>query len=455
MSLHLLEYSWQWRGVVFKVSINQRHGYLDSLSKEAQYNDVNTVRRHRPDYLIVLYMGLLMLLGLIIMYAIGPQRANVLNNAYGGHYGDTYFFLKQAVSLVIALLAFGAMSVMSYKLVTKKASKILVVALIVCLLLAIAGWANLGIAQQSLGATRWFNLGVLGSLQPSELLKFAILIFIAGFLGNKVRQGKVNDIQNTIVPLTAITAVSMFFIVVLQKDLGTGISLICIIASMLFIGGINKRIGGIVLLSIAAIGLVFVVSVPHRMERILTYFQGDNTSISDPNSYHIEHAKIAIGTGGLFGVGIGNSVQATGYLPEAINDSVFAIMGETFGFIGLFVIIALFTALLIRILKVMDHLIDIRLKLVAAGVFGWLASHVILNIASMIGIFPLTGITLPLLSFGGTSMLFIAAALGLVFQLSRYTVHSSKLKEANNENFSSRRRVGRARYSSRSGFTRD
>ena len=437
------------------MSINRRHGYLNSLSKEAQYNDVNTVRRHRPDYLIVLYMGLLMLLGLIIMYAIGPQRANVLNIAYGGHYGDAYFFLKQAASLVIALVAFATMAYLPYKSVTKNASKILIFALGVCVLLAIAGWAHLGIAQESLGATRWFNLGPLGSLQPSELLKFAILMFIAGFLGNKVRLGKVNDIKDTLIPLAIITAISMLFIIIIQKDLGTGISLVCIIASMLYIGGINKRIGGIVLLTIAAVGLVLVVSAPHRMDRILTYFQGDNTSLSNPNSYHIEHAKIAIGTGGLFGVGIGNSVQATGYLPEAINDSVFAIMGETFGFVGLFVILALFAALLLRILKVMDHLIDIRLKLIAAGVFGWLASHVILNVASMIGIFPLTGITLPLLSFGGTSMLFIAAALGLVFQLSGYTVHSSKLKEASNENFSGRRRVGRTRYSSRSGFTRN
>jgi len=437
------------------VSINRRHGYLNSLSKEAQYNDVNTVRRHRPDYLIVLYMGLLMLLGLIIMYAIGPQRANILNNAYGGHYGDAYFFLKQAASLVIALVAFAAMAYLPYRSVTKNASKILIFALGVCVLLAIAGWAHLGIAQQSLGATRWFNLGALGSLQPSELLKFAILMFIAGFLGNKVRLGKINDIKDTLIPLAIITAISMLFIIIIQKDLGTGISLVCIIASMLYIGGINKRIGGIVLLTIVAVGLVLVVSAPHRMDRILTYFQGDNTSLSNPNSYHVKHAKIAIGTGGLFGVGVGNSVQATGYLPEAINDSVFAIMGETFGFVGLFVILALFAALLLRILKVMDHLIDIRLKLIAAGVFGWLASHVILNVASMIGIFPLTGITLPLLSFGGTSMLFIAAALGLVFQLSGYTVHSSKLKEANNENFSGRRRVGRTRYSSRSGFTRN
>jgi cell division protein FtsW len=436
-------------------STDRRHGYFNYLSKEARYSDEITVRSHRPDYMIVLYMGLLMLLGLIIMYAIGPQRANVLNNAYGGHYGDTYFFVKQATSLVIALLAFAAMAYIPHKSITKYASQILIFALGVCVLLALAGWAHLGIAQQSLGATRWFNLGPLGSLQPSELLKFAILVFTAGFLGNRVRQGKANDINETLIPLAIILAISMLFVIVIQKDLGTGISLVCIVASMLFVGGINKKVGSIILLSLAVIGLILVVSAPHRMDRILTYFQGDNTSLSDPNSYQIVHAKIAIGTGGLFGVGIGNSVQATGYLPEAINDSVFAIMGETFGFIGLVVILALFTALLMRLLRVMDHLIDVRLKLIVAGAFGWLGAHVILNVASMIGIFPLTGITLPLLSFGGTSMLFIAAALGLVFQLSRFTVHSSKLKEAKDENFSGRRGIGRTRYSGRSSFTRN
>ncbi|HMM62245.1 MAG TPA: FtsW/RodA/SpoVE family cell cycle protein, partial [Candidatus Saccharibacteria bacterium] len=107
----------------------------------------------------------------------------------------------------------------------------------------------------------------------------------------------------------------------------------------------------------------------------------------------------------------------------------------------------LFVALMMRLLKLMDHLVEMRLKLLVAGVFGWFGSHVILNVAAMLGIFPLTGITLPLLSFGGTSMIFIAAALGLVFQLSRFTVHTSRLKEAHNENSSSRRGVGRTRYS--------
>ena len=133
-----------------------------------------------------------------------------------------------------------------------------------------------------------------------------------------------------------------------------------------------------------------------------------------------------------------------------MNDSIFAIIGETFGFIGTVSLIAVFVALLMRLLRVMDFLVDLRLKLLVAGVFGWLAAHVILNIAAMIGIFPLTGITLPLLSYGGTSMLFMTAALGLVYQLSRYTVHPSRIKEvSSHENSRSRRGVGRTRYAGR------
>lgn len=414
-----------------------------------QVSDSPTVRRHRPDYFIVLFMGLLMLFGLIMIYAIGPQRANVLNNSYGSDYSDSYFFIKQTVSLLLALVAFGLMATIPHTWIFKNASRVLMIGLAACAVLAVAGWANLGIAQESLGATRWFNLGPLGSLQPAEILKFGVLLFVASFLGAKMKQGKVNDIEGTLVPVGAIAGLSMLFVIIIQQDLGTGIALISIIATMLMIAGVSKKIGLAILVGVLVLGVALIAIAPHRMSRVATFFKGDSSSTSDAGSYHIEHAKIAIGTGGIFGVGIGNSVQATGYLPEAINDSVFAIMGETFGFIGLMIILALFVALLMRLLRVMDHLVDLRLKLLAAGVFGWFGAHVILNVASMIGIFPLTGITLPLLSFGGTSMMFIAAALGLVFQLSRYTIHTSRLKEAQYEDSSSRRGVGRTRHSGR------
>lgn len=413
------------------------------------------VRRHAPDYQIVLYMGLLMLLGMIVMYAIGPQRANVLNNAYGtDYYTGTYFFVKQTASIVLALFAFCVIAVTPYTFLQKHAGKILMAGLGASLLLFIFG--NLfhveAIAQCSLGACRWFNLGPLGSLQPAEFLKLGILLFCAGFLGMRANQGLINDKGKTLVPLGIVIAVATIFVIGFQRDMGTGIVLVAILASMLLMAGISARTGATLLVLALAVGVLFILIAPHRIDRVATFFSGDSGQIDDASNYHIEHAKLAIGSGGWSGVGIGNSVQATGYLPEAINDSVFAIMGETFGFIGLTAILLLFTALLLRLLKVADHLIDMKLKLLVVGVFGWLAAHVILNVAAMIGIFPLTGITLPLLSFGGTSMIFIAAALGLAFQLSRYTAFGSKLKGNTYEekkNSSSRRGIGRTRDANR------
>ncbi|MFZ2125597.1 MAG: FtsW/RodA/SpoVE family cell cycle protein [Candidatus Saccharimonadales bacterium] len=430
---------------------------IKTLSQDSQFSDATPIRRHRPDYLIVLFMGLLMMIGLITIYAIGPQRANVLNNAYGSDFSDTYFFIKQVVSLLVALAGFFFMAFVPYTWFTRHAGKLLMIGFGACALLAVAGWTGMSIAQQTLGATRWFNLGIFGSLQPAELLKFSVLIFLAGFLGSKYKQNKLNDTHESLVPLAIITAIALLFIVVIEKDFGTGVSLVGIILSMLVMAGINWRNMAKILITATIIGVLLIVSAPHRVERIVTFLKGDSSHLSedDGGSYQVEQAKLAIGTGGLFGVGVGNSVQSTGYLPEAINDSVFAIMGETFGFVGLMTILALFIALLMRILKLMDHMVDIRLKLLIAGVFGWFGSHVILNIASMLGVFPLTGITLPLLSFGGTSMVFIAAALGLVFQLSHYTVHTSRLKEAQYENTSSRRGIGRSRYAGRRSFTRD
>ena len=433
----------------------EQQSLLASTLRTSSQQGSVTVRKHRPDYLIVLYMGLLMLCGLIIIYAIGPQRANVLNNSYGSDYSSNYFFVKQAISLLLSLVAFVALAFIPYKQIMKHAALLLAIGLGACALLAVAGWTHLGIAQESLGATRWFNLGILGSLQPAEILKFGLLVFLGGFLGTRANQGKVNSINETLIPVGVVVGLALLFIVVIQKDLGTGIALSAIVASMLLVAGLNKKIGAMIFVGVFIVGVGLIFSAGHRIDRVTTFFQGDNTFVDDPGSYHIQHAKIAIGTGGLRGVGIGNSVQATGYLPEAINDSVFAILGETFGFVGLTAILTLFTVLLLRLLKVMDYLVDTRLKLLVAGVFGWFGSHVMLNVAAMIGLVPLTGITLPLLSFGGTSMIFITAALGLVFQLSRYTVHSLKTKETSYEGSSSRRGVGRTRYSGSGGSPRN
>lgn len=411
------------------------------------------VRRHRPLYQIALYMGLLLLLGLVVMYAIGPQRANLLNYAYGANYSDNFFFNKQLLGVIVSVVAFTACAIVPHQLLTHKYAQVLFWSgLALCVLLVVLGSVfHVPFATETNGAYRWFYLGGLGSFQPSELLKFGSLVFMAGFLGRRAQQGKINDVQETLIPFGIAMGVALVVVVVFQKDLGTGVSLLAILLSMLVVAGMNSRLLLKVLAAVAVIGLVFIVSAPHRMERMMTFARGDDNAqlAEDDDSYHIKQARIAIGSGGLFGLGIGKSVQATGYLPEAINDSIFAIMGETFGFVGLLVILSIFTALLLSLLKVAARLPDMRLRLVAAGVFGWVASHVVLNVAAMTGVAPLTGISLPLLSYGGTSMLFIAAALGLVFQLSRFTTHKPLTEGGGDgQDSRSRRRFGRTRYAS-------
>jgi cell division protein FtsW len=419
-------------------------------------NVISGQRRHRPDYYIIVFMGILMLLGLMVMYAIGPERANLLNTVHNtDFYTENYFVIKQLISLGIAILAFATMATVPFATLKRFGWRFVQVGFALCAFLFLAG--NIlhidQIAINTLGAYRWFNLGPLGTFQPAEVLKFALLIYMASFLGKRYNEGKINDRYATIYPMCIMAGAALFTVIVLQKDMGTGLAMASMIASMFVISTVKWKTLLQIGLVCIALGVLAVVTAPHRMERIMTFFSGDSAATSgaeaDDNNYHIKNAMIALGTGGLFGRGIGKSIQATGYLPEAINDSIFAIMGEIFGFVGTTIIIGLFAGLLLRLLRIADHLPDMSMRLAVAGVFGWLVAHVVLNIASMIGAMPLTGITLPLLSFGGTSMVFMTGALGLAFQLSRYTAHGIVTeKEIHNANSSSRRRLGGPRYTS-------
>ena len=182
----------------------------------------NTVRKHRPDYYLVLWTALLMLLGLVVMYAIGPQRAHVLNLVGSADYSDTYFFIKQFISLSFAVTVFFIAARIPLSWWQKYAAQLVVVSLAACVLLAFFGFLHLGIAPNINGAVRWFNLGPLGSLQPAEFLKFALLLFVAGFLGMRHTQGKINDKDTTIIPVLTVLLVAVFFVIFLQKDMDTG-----------------------------------------------------------------------------------------------------------------------------------------------------------------------------------------------------------------------------------------
>lgn len=409
------------------------------------------VRRHRPDYPMIIFVGLLLLLGLIVLYAISPARTQVINET-GATLDQAHFMQRQFLYLAVGISAFIVAANVPLRIWQKYAGKLLLGALIACALLAVLGFANVPIAQCTLGACRWFDLGII-NFQPAELVKFGMLLYLAGFIGRRVQQGKLNDVQETLIPLGLLVGVAIIFIIGIQKDMGTGLALLGIIGSMLYVAGVNKRIGMIISGAVAAMGVLFIAIAPHRIARVVT-FLGDAGDTGGA-AYHITQAKIALGTGGLFGLGLGKNVQSFGYLPEAPNDSIFAIMGESFGFLGLVVILIILVSLLLRLLSIMDRIEDINLRLIVAGVFGWLATHSLLNIGAMVGVIPLTGITLPLLSFGGTSLVFIMLALGLVFHISRYTVHG-KIKD-NNENSKSQnsdsgRWLGGSRYASSGSY---
>ena len=386
-----------------------------------------------------------MALGLIVIYAIGPMRANVLNSTYGTDYGANDFFFGQLRSVVLALIAFFlAFKVIPYKFIQKYAKLVMIVALLLSGLLWVLAMSGSSLAKCELGECRWYNFGPV-SFQPAEFLKLALVIYLADFLARKREANEIGKWKEFWLPLLIVCGLSLFLVVVAQGDLGTGVALISIIFGTLLISGVPAKQYLIMLALILVVAVGAVATSSHRMARIDAWFATITGSESSDSTYHIENAMLAIGTGGFFGVGIGNSVQATGYLPESINDSVFAIMGETFGFVGLLLLLVVFGAILLRMLKVTEHTEATDERIFIVGVFSWMLAQVAVNIMAMTGLVPVTGITLPLLSYGGTSMVFIAFAIGLVSQISCYTSR----EVIKNENINSGRRLRGTHHASR------
>jgi cell division protein FtsW len=195
-------------------------------------------RRHRPDYLILLFIGLLMMLGLVVMYAIGPERANLLNRIHQtDFYSENYFVLKQLLSLTVAAIAFTVMATVPFAKLQQYSWRFVQVGFGLCVLLFVTGniFGIDQIATETLGAYRWFNLGPLGSFQPAEVLKFALLLYMAGFLGKRYAEGKIHDKRETLYPMLAIAGVALFVVIVLQKDMGTGMAMASMITAMFIV----------------------------------------------------------------------------------------------------------------------------------------------------------------------------------------------------------------------------
>lgn len=397
------------------------------------------MRKHKSDLTIGILTVVLLGIGLIVIYMIGPMRVNVLNATYGTDYGEQYFFVRQLLNVALSLIAVVVAFKLPYSFIRKFSKAVLYLGIGLCVLLMILAWMKSGLARCELGACRWYNLSGL-SLQPAEILKLGLVLYLAQLMAGARKEGKLDSWREFWLPFIIYSVASLGLVVVVQKDLGTGVSMAAIILAMLFMSGVKMRYFVGVVGVVLAAGVISIIVSPHRLERMMTFGSEESS-----DAYHIENAMIAIGTGGLLGVGPGNSVQATGYLPESINDSVFAIIGETFGFVGLLAIVVCFTVLLLRLLRTARFLHDDEESLVVVGVFAWATAHVVVNIASMTGLVPLTGITLPLLSYGGTSMLFTAFALGLALQLSCYTSREprSEIVPERSSNIRRRQEVGR------------
>ena len=392
------------------------------------------MRKHKVDKVIALLAIILMLISLVIVYAIGGRVAVSINAATGKHFGEIYFFTHHAVIIGASI----AMMIIGYKLpydfLAKFAKKLFWFSIVLCLMVTILGRMNAPIVTCDLGACRAFYVPIVSvGFAPVELLKISAALYGAYLIKTRKKAGQL-DSKEFWVPYATIFATTAVFVGGFQKDLGSTVVISMMLASMALVGGVPVKslflAGGVLLLAVAALILV----APHRTARIMGW-EGDG------DSYHLESSIITFGTGGLTGLGLGNSIQASGYLPESLTDSIFSIVGETWGFVGTSLVVIIFAAMLSRILRVSERSENEEQSLFAISVFAWIISHVIINIGGMLGIIPMKGITLPFLSYGGTSMLFAAFAVGIVIQISGWT----KRKEIN-EDSSSRWGQRRSRY---------
>ncbi len=373
--------------------------------------DGSAVRRHRPDYWLLVLAVFLVVIGLTVVYAISPALA-----ATSGGSGANYVS-RQMIEIVLSIVAFITTSRIPLRVWQRWQMPLLVLAAIGTLVALITP------VIPAYPAHRWIRLGGL-SLQSVEPLKFALLIWLGSFLTIRARDGKLADNKATLHPLLVALVIIGVVVAGVQSDLGSTGVIVAMMAAMAFIAGLPLRrvlmIGAIV-----AIGTVLAVSaIPYRRERLLTYLHPASNCLT--TGYQACQALIAVGSGGMSGLGLGRSVQAYGYLPEAQNDSIFAIYAEKFGFLGVMLLLGLFVALFARLRLIIERAPDMFSRLVVAGVLAWLSTQMIINVGAMIGLLPLKGITLPFVSYGGTSVLFVGAALGLVFQISHYTSFSSR-----------------------------
>jgi cell division protein FtsW len=361
------------------------------------------MRKKLPDFILLFTIIALVLSGLIMILSASSVKAEQLfSNSY-------YFFYNQLKYLGVALLLSAIIYKLKYEKLKELAPYLLLVSLGTLILVLIPG-----IGEIAGGSRRWLSLGPV-NFQPSELAKFTIVIYLAAYIDKN--KDKIKQIKNGILPpLIVIGLIS--FLILLEPDLGTAVSLSLVAAAMIFVGGI--RISLFIVLGIVSLlfSLAAVMAEPYRRERLFTFLNPWQDPLD--SGYHIIQSLLALGSGGLFGVGAGNSHQKFLYLPEPGTDFIFAVLGEEFGLLGTLFIISLYFLLAWRGLKIATRVDDSFGSMLAVGITSMVVIQALINMAVVTSLMPVTGITLPLISYGGSSLVINLTALALLLNISRY-----------------------------------
>ena len=348
---------------------------------------------------------IILIFGLVVLSSAGVVEGQK-------KFGSSYYYLNHQLLLGVlpGLVLMFLLSKIDYKF-WKKISFIILFGALTLMVLVFLPKFGYGLK----GATRWLSIGGF-SFQPSEVLKLGLIIYLAAWFGN--RDNRIKNWAYGTMPFLVILGV-VAVLLLLQPDIGTLIIVTAISAAIYFFAGSPlKHLMIIALLILGAFSLMVVVE-PYRLNRVKTFF---DPSI-DPKgiSYQVNQSLISIGSGGMFGVGFGKSTQKFGFLPEVINDSIFAIVAEEMGFVGAMFLISLFILLSLVMLKVANDTSDKFGKLLVMGVATWIVGQALINIAAISGLVPLTGIPLPFVSYGGTAMMMLLAGMGIVLNVARKT----------------------------------
>ncbi len=393
-----------------------------SNQKTVQKRKLSTaLKAYKPDVVILFFAIFMAIFGAIMIFDASVYQANTVFN-------DQFYFLKsQLVWLAVGTIP----AVIVYFWDYRKMLKLSLPALIITVIL-LAGVLILGEATN--GSKRWFAIGALPKIQPAEFAKLTLIMYLANWLAK--REYKYKDfksamregfIKNLIGFLAILGIVAI--LILLEPDLGTTM-ILCITCFLMFIMAGEDRIHtmasfSVLLLLVPVAGLAAILE-PYRLSRVTTFlsllFTGE---VADPqgSGYQMQQILIGIGSGGIFGKGFGQSRQRFGYLVEntAFTDSIFAVILEELGFLGGVLIIMAWLVFLWRGLRVAMNAPDKQGKLLAAGITIWLVLQTLLNIAANVGFIPLTGMPIPLISYGGSSTIVSLIGFGILLNISKYS----------------------------------